>query len=107
MLNGLKFDFNALGLFVWFIFLGLLIIIFSIIHNPDYVFLGSCLSLYGMIGFFIDLLIDRLLSHKINEQLNKDNVHKTPYFSHFVRFLLQMILILILIYLVNLEYNFI
>ncbi|OFY26312.1 MAG: hypothetical protein A2X17_01385 [Bacteroidetes bacterium GWF2_41_61] len=107
MLGGLKFDLNIIGYFFWFILFGLVVIIISIIYRPDYIFLGALLSLYGMLGFFIDLLIDRICSRVLKKNFTSSDMFEISIGGHFVRFILQVGLIFALIYFINTKYSFI
>ena len=107
MLEGFKFDLNSIGFFFWFILLGLLTIVFSIIYNPEYIFLGASLSLYGMIGFLTDLLFDRIWGRVLKKNFTKESMHEISIFGHVIRFTVQVGIIIGLIILVNSKYCFI
>lgn len=107
MLDGFKFDLNNIGYFFWFILLGLLTIIFSIIYRPDYIFLGASLSLYGMLGLFLDMLIDRISSSILKKKLTTENMHEITIVGHLIRFVTQVALVVLLVWLVNKKYYFI
>lgn len=106
-MEGFKFDLNNIGYFFWFILLGLLTIIFSIIYRPEYIFFGAALSLYGMLGFFLDLLIDRISGRILKSKLTSDNMHRITIAGHLIRFATQVCLVIFLVLLVNKKYSFI
>ena len=107
MMEGLKFDLNSIGYFFWFVLIGLLAIIFSIIYRPDFIFFGSSLSLYGMIGFFLDLLIDRICGRILKKKLTGECMHEINILGHLLRFVLHVGLIILLILIINKKYCFI
>ncbi|RYF99350.1 MAG: hypothetical protein EOO07_36865 [Chitinophagaceae bacterium] len=106
MLEGFKLDLNNIGFFFWFILLGLLTVIFSIVHRPEYVFLGACISLYGMLAFLVDLLFDRICGRVLKKTFSGDNAHQITIFGHVLRFGAQAGLVCFLVYIVNAKYSF-
>lgn len=90
MSSWLNLDLNKVGIWSWFIFAGIGIMIFSIIYNPDYVFLGFCTMTYGAISFFLDLALDRIISKIIGSNLAIDKMHEISWYWHLVRLLIHV-----------------
>lgn len=106
MMEGFKFDLNNIGYFFWFVLMGLVTIIFSIIYRAEFIFFGASLALYGMLGFFLDLLIDRIISVLLKKNLTVSIMHEVSIWGHLIRFLLQLALVLLLVWLINTKYQF-
>lgn len=106
MFSGINFDLNTISFYFWFVLLGLLTVIFSIIHNQDYFFAGLAIGLYGMIAHVIDLLFDRIAARNINTQLTPENFHLVKPMINFFRFGIQLLIIIGLVYTMNLKYHF-
>lgn len=110
----IKIDTNAFGFFFWFVFFGFIAAIFSIIFEPDLFPISLLVSFYGVIGFLLDLLFDRIwLNHysfantvKKDSYSDKDftniNMSAVPQRKHHIRFWLQIIWFLIVSTLITL-----
>lgn len=103
---GLNLDFNKVGFWHWFIFAGIGIIIFSIIYNPDYVFLGFSTMTYGAISFFLDLALDRIISKIIGENLTIDKVYKIPWYWHLARLVAHITPLIIYVIAISVKYGY-
>jgi hypothetical protein len=85
---GMNLDLNKVGIWSWIIFAGIGIIIFSIIYNSEYVFLGFITMIYGAVSFLLDLSLDRIISITLRENLTIEKMHSIPWYWHIVRLLI-------------------
>jgi hypothetical protein len=107
MTNGLTLNLNKFGFYFWFILFGFTTMIFSIIYNDKYVNLGFLITIYGMVAFLLDLLIDRVFTRLVKENLTLENMNKVPTWGHLLRFGAHLVLIFVLLMLIENKYNFI
>jgi len=106
MLDGISVDLNKFSFYFWFILLGLLTVIFSIVTKADYVYLGLLLCLYGMVAHITGYYIDTLFSIKIGQPLTDSNMHKISWVGHTARLVFMLSLVACLILLANKKYHF-
>ncbi len=106
MLNGIAVDLNKFCFYFWFILLGLLTVIFSIVTKADYVYLGLLLCLYGMVAHITGYYIDTMFSIKIGEPISDKNIHRISWLGHTIRLIFMLSLIAALVLLANKKYHF-
>jgi len=109
MFDGVQFNLNQIGFFFWFIIFGLLIVIFSIIYRPEFVFMGLSICLYGMVAFLVDLLFDRIFLRSARRRHNGNEIDlsKICNVGHVLRFISQISIIFLLGVIINCKYHFV
>ena len=110
-LSGAKINIDKYGFFFWFIMFGFIDVIFSLIHAPDYIPLGLLFCAFGLLGYSLSELMDRISYSCFKKQSDEQGdkkvwVVKIPLWFHLLNVLFKLCIFLGLFILINYKYKY-
>jgi hypothetical protein len=110
IINATKFNIEKYGFFFWLILFGFIEIIVSIIHNEEYILMGLLFCAYGLLGYALSELMDRI-SYSCFAKENKEQgekkiwVVKTPLWFHILNVAIKLAIFVGLLWTINWKYK--
>lgn len=112
VLNNTKINIDKFGFFFWLILFAFIEMIFSIIHDSHYVAMGFFFLGFGLLGYALSELMDRIsygsFKRETVEQAGKKVwVVRTPLWFHILNVIIKSAVFAGLLLTVNWKYDFI